>query len=320
MRLEILLGGLDHPQPAVRLDVVRVLGMLDETRALDRLRQIYPREADPTVRSAINWAGRRLYQARQAGYSTLDEIFRYFGVDREIENLPDATEAEMMRKLQDSLDRDLIRMRDRMGQRKIGMAVAAGLGGTVIGGVTVGMMALTGAMQPGADAASSGMEGRPQIGTQRAPATAPSDADISVWARRLRESPTPEGREQAAIELAQLNNPRALPFLAAAFMGDESLKVQQAAQRYGKVLYWSALYWQMSRDGTLAQEMERRAAALGKRIGEAPAQEVPPTAPAASDAPVPPEPSPAAEPPPVDVGEILRKAQEGRAARKRKGR
>jgi hypothetical protein len=64
--------------------------------------------------------------------------------------------------------------------------------------------------------------------------------------------------------------------------------------------------------------MELRAAAIGKTItapGKA-AGDAPPTGPAA--AATLPKPSPGAEPPPVDVAEILRKAKEGREARKRK--
>jgi len=318
MRLEALLDGLENPQAAVRLDVARVLGMLDETRALDKLRERYPVEPDPAVKEAIAWAGRRLYQAQQAGYSTVDEMFRFFGVDREIEHMPDATEAEMMKKLQDHLDRDLLAMRQRAATRKAGMAAAAALGGMLMGGTSMGMVALSGAMQPGAETASSSMEARPQIGTRRAPATAPSTAPIDVWVKRLRDAPTPELREQAALELAQLNNPKALPYLAAAFVGDSSPKVQQAAQRHGKVLYWNMVYWEMEQDGSLAEEMARRAAAMGKSIktpgttgGGAPL-----TAGAAPTAS--PKSAPSAEPPPVDVAEILRKAKEGREARKRK--
>lgn len=313
MRLEVLLSGLENPQPAVRLDVVRVLGMLDETRALEKLRERYPVETDADVRNAIAWAGKRLYQAQQAGYSTVAEVFRHFGVDREIETRPDAAEAEMMQKLQDSFDRDLRQMQTQAMKRKIGIAAAAALGGAAVGGTTIGAMAFAGAMQPGADAASSGLGLREQMGTRRAPAMAPASTPIDIWVKRLREAPSPDLRDQAALELAQLNNPKALPFLAAAFIADPAPKVQQAAQKYGKVLYWNMVYWEMEQDGSLAQEMEQRAAALHKT--QAPPVEVAPAASApAEDATQPPKPAA----PEVDVTEILRKAQQARAERKRK--
>lgn len=321
MRLDVLLSGLENPQPAVRLDVVRVLGMLDETRALDRLRDRYQTETDPDVRNAISWAGKRLYQAQQAGYSTLTELFRHFGIDREIENMPDAAEAEMMKKMQQSFDHDLMQMKTGMMKRKAGWAAAAAIGGAAVGGGALSMIALSGAMQPGADAASSSLGGgRPQIGMKRAPATAPTNMPIDVWARRLREGPTEELREQAALELAQLNNPKALPALAAAFVGDLSPKVRQSAQKYGKVLYWNMIYWEIEQDGTLAQEMEKRAAEMGKNI-KAETDARPGTGPigdSSTPASGTSQPPKAAPPPEVDVTEILRRAQQGRAERKRK--
>jgi hypothetical protein len=318
MKLEVLLGGLNNPQAAVRLDVVRVLGMTDETRALNALRQQYQAEPDPDVRNAIAWAGKRLYEAQQAGYSTIDEICRHFGVDREIENIPDANELAMMEKMQYMLDQDLIQMKERSGKNQGAMALAAGIGGTLMGGVTMGTTAMAGALGAGAGAASSNLgSGRPQIGLKRTPATAPSNADISVWVRRMREDPSAANRERAALELAELRNPAALPYFAAAFVLDDSPKVRLAAQRYGKILYWSAIYWEMDQDGSLVEEMQQRAQKLGKTIAmkddSLPAAAVPETAPWQQ----PPQP-PAAEPPHEEISEILRKAQAARARRQKK--
>ena len=316
MKLEVLVGGLENPQPAVRLDVVRVLGMLDETRALEALRRRYPVETDPVVRNAITWAGKRLYQAQQAGYSTVDELFRYFNIDKEIANTPDETEQGLMDKMADNLHRDLLDMQERGHKKKVGMAVAAGLGGMIVGGVTTGLTMMAGGLAAGADHATPGMGERPQIGSSRTPPTAPSNTEITIWVHRLHEGATPEQREQAAIELSGLNNPKALPHLAAAFVGDDSPNVRQAAQRFGKILYWRAVYWEMEQDGSLAEEMVRRAAAVGKKIKPprvdpantpmTPAGELP-----AADAPQQTEPD-------VDVGEILRKAKQARRERKRK--
>jgi hypothetical protein len=321
MKLEILLGGLENPQPAVRLDVVRVLGMLDETRTLDALRRRYEGETDPAVRSAIAWAGKRLYQAQQAGYSTIDELCRYFNIDKELENTPDDDERELMDKMADSLHRDLLEIKDRSTKKKLGMAVAAGLGGALVGGTSMGLTMMAGGLVAGADSVSSGMDGRPQIGLTRTPPTAPSNTDITVWIRRLREGSTPEQREQAAIQLCELNNPKALPYLAAVFAGDESPKVCQAAQRYGKILYWRSVYWDMEQDGTMAEEMVRRAAAIGKKIKPpkvGPAN-TPGTVPLPSGQDQPGAAPQAPQEPQVDVGEILRKAKQARAERKRKG-
>ena len=307
---ETLMAGLDHPNAAVRLDVVRVLGMVEETRALDRLRVLYPAEPDEALRRAMAWAGSRLFQAQQAGHTTVDAVCQYFGVDRTVENTPDATEAELLRKLQDQFDRDLLDMKERQNVRRAGTALAAGLGGAVLGGASLGALAMAGAMMSSTSSPSSGLDGGQVTGSTRTPATRPSDASIEVWVRRLRESSSPEQRARAALELAQLNNPRALPHLAAAFLGDTSAHVRETAERCGKMLYWSIFYWEMEQSGALAQEMERRAQRLGKSLPRdvVPA---PPTAPAAQA-------GPPVDPSPLDVGEILRKAQQERDERRRK--
>lgn len=325
MKLEVLLGGLKNPNPAVRLDVVRVLGMLDEVQALEALRAHYQHETDPTVRNAVAWAGKRLYQARQAGYSTIDELFRFFGIDRELENTPDAVEAELVQRMQTDFDMDMTMMKTRANRRQVGMAAATGLGLGLVAGATVGLSAAMGGLAAGAGVASSnlGNDNRPQIGKQRTPPSAPQNVDISVWLRRLQNSANPDQREQAAIELSNLNNPAALPHLATAFISDSAPKVRQAAQRFGKILYWRTVYWEMEQDGSLHQEMARRLVEMGKRASAAsPPDAASAPSPAASEAPTArPASQPADSPPaspPTDVSDILRKAQKGRAERKKK--
>jgi hypothetical protein len=314
MKLDILVGGLNNPEPGVRLDVARVLGMLDETRALEALRQRFQVEADPNVRATISWAGKRLFEAQQANYSTIDELCRYFGVDREIENMSDYNEAELLKKLQDNLDSDLRQMKDSAQRKKMGGALAMGLAGAAVGGVVGGVVMGMDALIPGVETASSGLGARPQIGFKRNPPTAPTNIDISVWLKRLREAPQPNQREQAAMELGQLNNPAALPHLALAFVTDPSPQVQQTAQRFGKIVYWSAIYWEMEQDGSMEQEMIRRAEKLGKSykkpdvIPSAPIGGMAPFA-ASQQAPKSDEPSP------DQLAEILRRAEAARAKR-----
>ncbi len=315
MKLDVLLKGLTHAQPAVRLDVVRVLGMLDEVRALPALRERHQVETDPDVKRAIAWAGKRLYRAQQAGYSTVDEVFRYFRVDQAIETTPDVSEQDVMQKLQDRFDSDLRDMQQRAARRKAGWALAAGLGGAAAG-LNPMRMAFD-ALQSGSDAASSNLGGPDQT-VERTPAMAPTDADITVWLKRLESASEAAERVQAILELKLLNNPRALPYLARVFLNDESPEVRQAAQQQGKILYWGAVYWDMERSGELAQEMQRRAAALGKTLKfdrhEPGAPEAEPSSQAG-----PQRDARQQEPDqqPIDVAEILRKAEEGRRKRKR---
>jgi len=310
--LEALLEGLDHDRAPVRLDVARVLGMLDETQALDALRRRYRLEPDANVRAAIAWAGRRIHEAQQAGYDTLKALYRYFNVDRELEQVRDEAEIAMLRQLEQGLDNDLRRQLEDASKRRMGTTLAASLGGTLLAGPLGGLTAARMTMGSGLLAASDGFDPRPHIGTQRTPATRPTSDDISVWVRRLRGSLAPAAREQAALELEHLNNPAALPYLAAAFALDPADKVRDAAQRAGKVLYWSALYWAMEQDGSLAAEIERRAAALRDALAaERAASGAPHSGPGAGAA----EPAPD---PQTDVSEILRRAQLERTRRKRK--
>jgi hypothetical protein len=298
MQLDTLINGLNHPEPSVRLDVVRVLGMVEETRVLDALRQRYAAETDPAVREAIQWAGQRLYSAQQAGYSVVDALFDYFNITREIENMPDEHEAEMLRKMENMFDQDLHRMQEQATRRRAGTALAAGLGGMMAGGSMVGMGMMSAALKPGADIAGSNMGAGRSGSVQRTPPTAPATTDIAVRIRRLREDTTPANRIAAATELAQINNPQALPALAAAFLLDPVPQVRQAAERFGKILYWSMLYWAMEQSGAIAAEMKQRRAALGS------AQDTPGASAPSSTTP-------------EDAAEILRRAQENRAKRKK---
>lgn len=312
MRLENLIASLDSPRPDIRLSVAQVLGMVQETRALPAIRQRYKAETDPNVRNALAWAGQQIYQAHQAGYHTTDAIFQYFGVDREIEALNSAEEAALMKKLQDELDAELAKMKAQAIQKKTGTALALGLAGAALGGGAMATSMMGAALQAGGEVASSNLGvDRPQIGQQRTPAAMPTNVDITLWTRRLHEDPSPASREKAALELSNLNNPAALPHLATAFLTDPSPQVRQAARRFGKLLYWNALYWQMEQDGSLQQEMARRAQARGKTGPTMDGTPPGSTGPAGSQAsPRPPQQE--------DIDAILRRAQAARARRSRK--
>ena len=308
MKLENLLANLNNPQAPVRIDVARVLSMVEETRALKAIGDRYKVETEAAVRTVLAWAGKQLYAAQQSGYSSLDEVFRMFNVQAEIDNMTSEAEGELLKRLQENLDADLARQQQDAARRRMGGAVAMGVAGAMLGGASMGAgMMMDAALNMGGNA-SSNLGSRPQVGQQRAPATMPTQTDISAWVKRLREASLPADREKATIELASLNNPAALPFLASAFMSDPSLQVQAAAQRAGKRLYCSALYWYMDQDGTLAAEIQRRAAA---RQGDLPAAAQPAAPPAK------PDPAPAARSE-EDINAILRAAQAGRKRRQKK--
>jgi hypothetical protein len=129
MKLENLIANLHNPHPAIRIDVARVLGMLDEARALKAVGDAYKQETDPDVRAVLAWAGKRLYAAQQAGYSTLDEIFRHFQDQQRNHHASTKEETGVIRRLQADLDAELARRQDDAARRKVGSAVAMGLAG-----------------------------------------------------------------------------------------------------------------------------------------------------------------------------------------------
>lgn len=315
MKLEALLQGVNAPNPETRLSVVRVLGMVEETRALAVLGERYRVETDATVKQAIQWAGKKIHQASQSGYSTINEVFRFFGIDREIANLVDPREAELLRRMQNSMDNAMIKSQQAATSRRLTTAAALGVGATLIAGPLTGGAMMGSAMAGSAsDIASSNMGPlREELSNKRTPPPIPSDVNINVWVKRLLEDPNRENRKNAAIELANFNNPLALPHLATVLLNDIDAVVRDAAQQYGKMLYWKMIYWEMEQDGTLEQEFKVRAKAAGKDFEE--------QAKISGTGPLTPSKS---EPPPMpqanqsDISQILARAEAERAKRKKR--
>lgn len=292
MKPENLLANLANPQPDIRLSVVRVLGMVEETTALTAIGEQYKVESDPTVKQALAWAGKRIHTAAQSGRSTTDAIFEHFNINKEIEHAiaeqATDTEAELLKKMDEELQLEMLRRQKSASQSKATMAAAAGLAGAALGGASMATGMMGSILQPGAEAASSNIgAGRPQIGQTRAPAIRPGDTNIDIWLKRLLESADVDTRLKAARELENFNNPAALPHLATVFINDTSGDVRKAACNTGQTLYLNAVYWHMEQDGTLEAEIKRRKEAL--------LQTMPPPQPPAPEQPLPQPPAP--EPP-----------------------
>jgi HEAT repeat protein len=302
-----LIANLQNPRPAIRLDVIRVLGLVEETAALDALRERLKAEALPELKEAVLWAGRRIHAAAGRGHSTQASLFQHFGIDREIAQAQDDPEADLLRKLDESLQLEMMRRQRDAAQHKTNLAAGALAASAALGaaGLPVPGPSMGSLLQAGADVASSNLgETRPQIGTNRIPAIRPASTDISLWIKRAQTDPDPETRITAIRQLREINNPAALPRLAAIFLSDPEAVVRQAAEAAGKHLYWNAVYWRMEQDGTLAEAMAARKQALGQ---PASAPVTPPAAETASPA--------AAEQ--ENVADILRRAEAARQRRQK---
>jgi HEAT repeat protein len=309
MNLQLLAQGLNDPQPAVRLNVVRVIGMVEETKLLTAIRDRFALETDENVKAALTWAGKRVYEAFQNGNSTIESIFEHFGVDREISNMQSEEEAELLKKMQDQLDNELIKMRSRAINKQAGLNAAATIGSVALGGVIGGAMMGGAMVGGGADMASSNIGPvRKNMSSKRTPATRPANTNINIWVKRLREDADPQIRKKAAIELGNMNNPSALPHLAVAFTSDAVPEVRETAQQFGKILYWSLTYWQLSESGFIDEEIARRFDKIkkGEALPKYQTQEMSTTQVA--------PPKPKEE----DIGLILQRAKAKKAQRKRR--
>ena len=255
--IKSLINGINHQDVSVRLESIQILGLGEETEGLIPLRQHFKEESDPAVKQAMNWAGYRIHAAKKRNYTTLNEIFNYFKIDLEIDHLEDPTESELIKKIDDQFDKDLRQSQTGANMRSTIKNAAVGF---AVGGASV---AATSAMNMGAGAASSnlGSSSKPR---ERITAPIPSDANIVIWLRRMRTDEAASDRAKAAMEITRFNNPIVLPDMADALINEQDEEAQEAIEKAGKTLYLNAIYWSMTKDGTIDAEYMRRATALGK--------------------------------------------------------
>lgn len=307
-------AALRQANPQLRLQGAYVLGAVEDSESLEVLVSAFKGETDSVVRPAIGWAGKRIQAARQRGHSTLEAIFTYFRVDREIttQTDTDTEEAEKMRRFQNQME--LASFRSQMDHQdkaiRDGMKnTAATLGSSLLMGSPLMMTSA-----PQADVLSSNLGAmRPESGTRRIPATRPGDGDITLYLKRLQQESVPSKRVKIITDLAGVhNNPAALPVMGQLVMQDSSEQIREAAEWAAKQLFWGLLYFMMEQDGTLQDEIKRRVEAIRGT-----------TAPAAhhADTPadLPPAQSGTALNKPAsqeDIASILRKANAKRSQRK----
>lgn len=69
---------LHDSNPRVRVETLRVLAMLEETRALENIVMVYKNDPDERVRHVAKWAGNIIWQAQERGHSTEAAIKAHF--------------------------------------------------------------------------------------------------------------------------------------------------------------------------------------------------------------------------------------------------
>ncbi len=253
MVVDLLMNGLKNPAPAARIEMLRVVAMLEETRTLATLRNMMTTETDPNVLSVLKWAGSIVWRAQQSGYSTeagMQQVFR-------IEEKPSEEqrrEEELLARLQYQFDMEQIKDQDRANKRKIGRSVVMGAFGAALTGpmMSATMLASSAGKVAATSTPAPSTGERPVVATQFVTPQRPTTFDTSAWMKRAGEGSSAD-RQKALIELRAINNPAVLPFLGYHFALGLDDAVKNEAQRAGKMIYFNWVYW--------AQEDAKTAAA-----------------------------------------------------------
>lgn len=70
MDFTALIDLLKDNNPAVRIQALRTLAMLEETRAIEHIKWIFHNDPSAEVRDVAQWAGSIVWKAQERGYST----------------------------------------------------------------------------------------------------------------------------------------------------------------------------------------------------------------------------------------------------------
>lgn len=248
MNTQQLIRNLFNPEAAQRVEAARILGMVDEVEALPAMQKAFKSETDAHVKSTLQWAGKRLQAAHAIGYSTFDAIWHHFSIERELDALRHGkTPDEKYYSGLSGHELDMLYNQGRLENKLNNLT--GGINRLIPGGKKT-----SGYLEPHlADGFKAGKRIMPPEPTQQ---------DVRPHVQRLLRDADANVRRKAAITLADINNPAALPALARAFVADPAPGVGEAAQQSGKRLYWNLLYYEMDHDGTITHELQRRKALL----------------------------------------------------------
>jgi hypothetical protein len=259
--LKLLVHQLKESAPEVRIEALCALVMLEETEALAVLADMWKTETHPEVRQAVAWAGKQIQAAKQRGYTTSSAMAEAFRLNRGPDE-QDLQEKRLLSQIQNNAHAEKVKQHGVVSDNRVGQfaknAAAAGALSMALGlgpGAALGMVGST--VSPSSNL-SDGSEERPRIGREPITPARPSTADIATWLKRLAD-PNSQTRLSAIAQLRDFNNPTALGPLGKRFATDPTPQVREAAQQTGKLIYFSALYW---------QERDAKASAAPRRTEE----------------------------------------------------
>jgi hypothetical protein len=244
--LNILADQLKSSAAESRIEALCALVMLEETEALPVLADMWKTETHPEVRNAVAWAGKQIQAAKQRGYTTLAAMTETLRLNRGPDE-KELQEKRLLSQIQSSVHAETVKQHGTEPDNRIGQfaknAAAAGALSMALGlgpGAAAGMVGP--AVSPSSNL-SDGSTQRPQIGQEPIIPPRPASVDISSWLKRLTDNDS-KTRLAAIVQLRDFNNPAALGPLGRRFATDTIPQVRETAQQTGKLIYFSALYWQ----------------------------------------------------------------------------
>ncbi|MDQ7027671.1 MAG: HEAT repeat domain-containing protein [Anaerolineae bacterium] len=264
MNYEKLIENLNNPKVQSRIASVYILGMVDEVRAIDTLRKRYARESNHQMKQAMQTVGGQLAKAKREGYDTIEAICEHFHINKELQMLASEDEEAKIREIQKNTSRN--KKDDNFNDQLWSAASEMLQGGAMAAGIgTPGMnnvvnVDMTSNLGNTTDVIN--------LHNKRIPPVRPRNDDISLWIQRLMTEDDPDTRINIIIQIANMHNIAALPYLANVYWTDEDERVKVSAKKYGTLLYLNAIYWQMAQDGSMQQIIAEKAAKLGVILSE----------------------------------------------------
>lgn len=268
MQVGIFIQQLQDPTPKTRALAAGVIGLVEELRAFDAIKAAFPKEAHPDARQMLDWAGNRLLAAHQRGYDTFEDLLERFGVNRDIRDKVQANlserEAELLRRVAASVhNSDQMKMNagSTMGRAMIGYAMG-GMAGAALHALSDVRASLFHDDAPTFD-----------DGPQRALPQMPTTNDFTAALRELYKNPNAYDRQRAVVAIGRAHNLDALPYLVMPFIKEQDTETRASIQNVARGLYLGAWYYQLSQDGKIAREIEKRAAQAQQEVNDMSANE-----------------------------------------------
>lgn len=233
MNLQQLLNGLRASEPETRLQSAQILGTLDEVAALESLAAQANAETDAKVKEAIYWAGKRVFEAKKSGYTTLEAIIQYFHIEYEFAAPSTSGNDANLQRMKTEMEMRALREEEASARKQAASKLMAGTFFTL-----PGLMLNRPIMPQAVQNLDASFDKHVSAKKSRTMPTKPADGEIKILVNRLFNEASNDKRVGAAVDLAAVvNNPAALPYLAQAFIKDYALQVREAAQRSAKLIY-----------------------------------------------------------------------------------